>query len=219
MARYRDDDDRDDRRDRDDRDDDRPRRRSRDDYDDRPPPKKAGGVGTVLLIVGLAVGLPLLICGGIGLYIFFQVKQGVEQAFGTVQSHAAAETFLDVLERNDVSGAYTNYTTTGFRSGTSKEQFEKLVKANPVLLASNTHTQNGFPSPTGTAPNRKLVLIYTVNSFGGGNGLDDPDEDDVNPKPGGVRPKKRSKKSVISVARKKAATDEHRKHRSDRRPC
>ena len=55
MARDRDD-DRDDSR-----DDDRPRSRRRDNDD---PPKKSN-TGKILLIVGLCVGIPLLICVGI----------------------------------------------------------------------------------------------------------------------------------------------------------
>ena len=187
MARYRDDDDRDD--DRRDRDDDRPRRARRDRDDD--PPKKSN-TGMVLLIVGLAVGIPLLICGGLGVWGVFWVRGKADEVAGTYQSHLAAENFLDTLQRNSIDSAYTAYTTPGFRNGMSKEQFEKLVKANPVLLTTNSHIQNGYPSPTGTTPNRKLVLIYTVSSFGGGSGIDDPEfPDDMNPppKPGGVPPK------------------------------
>lgn len=169
MPRYRDDDDdRDDRRRRDDdrdRDDDRPRRRR--DYDDAPP-KKGGGVGMVLLIVGLVVGIPLLVCGGIVWYVVSQVQKGFNEVAGSLESRAAAITFLDALERDDVTAAYTAHTTTDFRNGVTQAQFEALVKANPVLTRTNNHnTANVFPTPVGTAPNRKVTFTFTISAFGG----------------------------------------------------
>lgn len=168
MARDRDDDDsRDDDRPRrrrdDDTDDDRPRRRR----DDEDPPKKKGGVGVVLLIVGLAVGIPLLICGGVGVWIYFSVKKGLTDFGGTLQADIAAEGFLNTLELGDIDGAY-NSTAASFKATTSKDQFEKLMKANPVLTSSHYATQKGFPTPTGTPPNRKATFTFTVSpsSFG-----------------------------------------------------
>lgn len=156
--------------DRDDRDDDRPRRRRRDD-DDRPrrrrddddrPPAKKGGTGVVLLIVGLVVGIPLLTCGGIGVWLYFKVRQVATDIGGTFQADIAAIAFLNTLKNGDLDGAYMS-TSANFKTTTSKEQFEKLVKANPVLTTSHKHTQNGFPSPTGTAPNRRVTLTFTVS--------------------------------------------------------
>lgn len=173
MARYRDDeDDRDDRRRGrdDDRDDDRSRRRRESD-----PPKK-GGAGTVLLIVGLAVGIPLLVCGGVVAYVVYvasqvvsSVKQGIEQVAGTAQAELAATHFLGLI-KTDPNLAYDSGTA-NFRSTMTREQFAKLVKDNPVLTAPNTPRTSGFPTPTGTAPNRTISLTYTITA---GETLDPP---------------------------------------------
>lgn len=169
MARYRDDDDDRDydrRRRRDDRDDerdDRPRRRrSREDDDD--PPAKKGGTGTVLLIVGLAVGIPLLACVGLGGWFFFWVKGKAEEAQGGVHARDTAQEFMDTLERNQADTAYKNLTTDTFKASTSLEQFKKLVAANPALTRPNySYPNEYYKDPTGTMPNRRLTLTYTVS--------------------------------------------------------
>lgn len=168
MPRDRDDDSRDD------RDyDDRPRRRR--EYDD-PPRKQGGGAGMVLLIVGLAVGIPVLVCGGVGVWMYFQVKKGFEQLATTVQSEMAAVNFLKSLETGNVRAAYDS-TTPKFKSTTTFEQFEQLVKANPVLTTSHTANQSGLPTPTGTAPNRTVTLSFAITP----GQVNDWDEDDAPP--------------------------------------
>lgn len=158
MPRYRDDD-------RDDRDDDRPRRRR---GDDDGPPRKSN-TGMILLIIGLAVGIPLLVCGGVVAYFVYvvgqvasSVKQGIEQVSSAAQADVAAGNFLTTLQFGNVEGAYQS-TTANFKTTTSLDEFQKLVKANPVLTTTHRADTNGFPPLTGTAPNRRSTVIFTVN--------------------------------------------------------
>ena len=162
MARYRDDDDDDrPRRRRDDRDDrdDRPRRQRRD-YDDGPPPKS--NTGMILLIVGLAVGIPLLACGGVVVWAVMEANKKMTQYQATFQSEMAAELFLSDLEFGNVSGAYYS-TTPNFQAKTTLDQFDQLVKANPALTSTHYASTVSTPTPTGTTPNRTVSLVYTVS--------------------------------------------------------
>lgn len=176
MPRRRDDDD-------DDREyDDRPRRRRRSRYDEDPPKSNAG---VILLIVGLAVGIPVLICVGIGAWGFLEVKKVGEQMGAGFEAEMAAEEFFQTLSRNDADAAYTAHTSDAYRAATTKEAFIKLVRANPVLTASNWPSSSTVtPKPVGTAPNRTLTLVYTVAPD------DDSDIDDIDPddKPAPGRP-------------------------------
>jgi cellulase/cellobiase CelA1 len=188
MPRRRDDDD-------DDRDreyDDRPRRRKRSRYDEAPP---KSNTGLILLVVGLAVGLPLLVCVGVAAWGFLEVKKVGEQMGAGFEAEAGAEEFFEALSRNDVTAAYDAHTTAAFRAGTSREAFTKLVRANPVLTASNWPTSSTVtPKPTGSAPNRTLTLTYTVAPDEEDDGMDDFDPDTPRrpnppPRPNAARPK------------------------------
>jgi hypothetical protein len=161
MARYRDDDNND-------RDDDRPRRRR---YDNDPP--KKSNTGMVLLIVGLAVGIPLLVCAGVVVYVVTQVKKGFNEIVSTAQANVAGQQFLSSLELGNVRGAYDS-TTPNFRANTTFDQFDRLVKANPALTSSHTATQSGFPAPAGTAPSRTVSITFTISPTQYGNTGRDP---------------------------------------------
>lgn len=180
----------DDRRRRDfDRDDDQPRRRRRPDPDDRDydrTPRKSN-IGLILLIVGLVVGLPILACGGFAVWGFFVAKKGFDQFQVMFGGEMAAQSFLHTLEGGNTQLAY-DMTSANFRTNTTKQQFEDLVKANPVLTSANTTNQSGFPSPTGTAPNRKIVLTFTINPGHSVNEFE-PDKDDPGFKPKVEKPK------------------------------
>ncbi|MCU0705053.1 MAG: hypothetical protein MUF18_13855 [Fimbriiglobus sp.] len=186
MARYRDDDREDD------DEDDRPRRRrddDEDDEDDRPRKKRRrreepkSNTGKVLLIVGLAVGIPLLLCAGVSLWGILQVGKVANQIEAGVKGEQAADSFFAALARNDVTGAYDTYTTDAFKASTTKANFEKLVKAHPILTTSNDATTGTMPTPVGTKPNRTLTLTYMVETFNPNNWDEDFDEDNPQPKP------------------------------------
>jgi hypothetical protein len=136
----------------------------------------------VLLIVGLAVGLPLLICGGITVWVVMSVQKGLTDLGGTFGSDIAATAFITQL-KTDPKGAYDN-TTANFKSGLSKEQFDKLLKDHPVLTSTNRLNQSGLPALTGTAPNRKTTITFSVVPGG-------PDTDFTTPTTGtgGTGPK------------------------------
>jgi hypothetical protein len=87
-------------------------------------------------------------------------SQSFGQFAGSVQATQEATTFLDLLETAPDS-AYDR-TTADYKKATSREQFTKLLKDNPVLTAENYHTQGSLPTPTGAAPNRKVTATYTV---------------------------------------------------------
>lgn len=165
MPRDYDDDDRPRRRrydDDDDDDDDRPRRRDR-----RPPPQSGGsGVGLVLLIVGLVVGLPLLAvgalaCAGVMFWGAAAKAPGGGLTMAEIDAELAAEEFLDELQSGNTFGAYLS-TTSRYQVGTSQAQFDRTVRANPVLTSSHTATQVGTTSIIGTSPNRTATLTYNV---------------------------------------------------------
>lgn len=167
MPRHRDDDDDDDRD-----DDDRPRRRRRSRRDDDPP---KSNTGMILLIVGLAVGLPLLVCVGIGAWGFLEVKKASDRIGAGFEAEMAAEEFLSALSRNDTDAAYSAHTSAAYRASTTKEAFTKLVKANPVLTTDHSAVPSTYsPTPAGTTPNRTVTLTYTVEAFDAE--FDDPDD-------------------------------------------
>lgn len=164
-------------------DDDRPRRRRYDDDDrprrrpDRPPPRNSGsGTGTVLLIVGLVVGIPLvlgvigLICAGFFAYQAARVAPAnMNPTMAEIDAEVAAEEFLDELESGNTFGAYLS-TSSRYRAGTSQMQFDRTVNANPVLTSSHTANQIGTTRIIGASPNRTASLTYNVVPFAGGPG-------------------------------------------------
>ena len=181
--------------------DDRPRRRSRRDDDDRdrPPPAKSN-TGLILLIVGLVIGLPVLGCAGFGIWAFFAAKKGIDQLQTMIGGEMAAQSFLNTLEGGNVSNAY-DMTSANFKATKTKAEFEALVKANPVLTSAHVTTQTGFPSPTGTAPNRKMVLTFSIvpgHDFDAGD-EDDPDMKPKVPKPKGAKENPNAKPAVCTV--------------------
>jgi hypothetical protein len=170
------DDDRPRRRRYDDDDDDRPRRRDR-----RPPPPQSSGTGLVLLIVGLAVGLPLLgvaglVCAGFFFAAAARAPGGgnMNATMAEIDAELAAEEFLDDLEVGDTFGAYQS-TSWRYQGGTSQAQFDRTVRANPVLTSPHSATQVGTTSILGTSPNRTATLTYNVvpdaPGFGGGRAV------------------------------------------------
>ncbi len=168
MARDYDDDDRPRRR-RNEEDDDRPRRRY-----DRPPP--SSGTGTVLLIVGLVVGIPMvlgvigLVCVGMFGFMAARAPMGNMNATMTsIEVEMEAEGFLSELEAGDTTGAYLS-TTPRYQAGTTQMQFDRLVKANPVLTSPHTASQIGTTSVVGTSPSRSATLTYNVAPFAAGAG-------------------------------------------------
>jgi hypothetical protein len=191
MARYRDD--------RDDEDeDDRPRRKSRrDDGDDEDRPRRRSqgsddppksNLPVILLVVGLAVGLPLLGCAGFAVWGFFQVKDAVQQEIAGDEASSAADSFFEALSRQDVNAAYQAHTTDAFKAGTSKDAFARLVKANPVLTTPHWADSGVPPKPVGQKPNRTVTLTYTVSHDE--VGMEDIDPDDQPPgRPVPGRPK------------------------------
>jgi hypothetical protein len=166
MARYRDD-----RDDEDDEEDDRPRRRKRSRRDDEPP---KSNLPVILLVVGLAVGLPILGCVGFGVWVFFETKKGFDSIEAGFEASSASDTFFEALSRNDVNAAYQAHTTDAFKAGTSKDAFARLVKANPVLTTDHWADSGMPPKPVGQKPNRTVTLTYTVSQ-------DDPGMDDFDP--------------------------------------
>lgn len=153
MARYRDD------RDEDEDENDRPRRR-RSRRDEEPP---KNNTPMILLVVGLAVGLPLLGCAGLGVWFFFEAKKGFDSMEAGFEASNAADQLFETLSRDDVTTAYQAHTSDAFKAGTSKEAFAKLVKAHPVLTADHWADSGMPPKPVGTAPNRTVTLTYTVS--------------------------------------------------------
>lgn len=156
---YRDDRDRDDRRDRDDdrRDGDRPRRRDRD--DDRPK-KKGGGMVILFVILGAVLLLCVLPCGA-GIW---WVTDLANKMTGT------AETFLAKVGSGDYAGAY-NSTTSTFKSRKTLEQFTADMKAAKldtyqaksfVMTGSNSvgtmHNLSGTAQTAGGAVNITVVI-------------------------------------------------------------
>jgi len=155
--------------------DDRPRRRRRRDDDDYERPAAKSNTGVILLVVGLVVGIPVLGCAGLGIWGYFAAKKGFDQLQTMVGAEMAAESFLNTLEGGNIQHAY-DMTSANFKSTTTKVQFEQLVKANPALTSSNYYSHSsGIPNATGTAPNRKMVLIFNVTP---GDGMDEEDFDD-----------------------------------------
>ena len=196
MARDRNDD-------RDDRDDDRPRSRRRDNDD---PPKKSN-IGKILLIVGLCVGIPLLICVGVVGFGLMKVGEFVKDVGGRVQGQMAATSFMQQIESKNTAAAYAQ-ATPGFKSKMTQAQFDKLVADNLVLTTPNTRTNPPFPAPEGKAPNRTMKITYEITP--GFNGLD-PDDDmdlDATPKTGPktAKPPKPTKPSKPADPNAKACT-------------
>jgi hypothetical protein len=183
----------------DDRDDDRPRKRRRrddDDYD-RPPPKS--NTGLILLIVGLVVGLPILACGGFMVWGFFAAKKGFDQVMVMAGGEMAAQSFLNALEGNNIQSAY-DMTSADYKTKKTKADLEQLVKANPVLTSANYHTNTGLPTPTGTSPNRKMVMTYSINPGNDPDGFDpDEGEDDPEFKPKVAKPKAKANPNAKGI--------------------
>ncbi|MEO2092190.1 MAG: hypothetical protein ABGY75_22265 [Gemmataceae bacterium] len=118
----------------------------------------------------------------------------------TVGSEMAAQSFLNTLEGGNVQGAY-DLTSANFKSTRTKADFEALVKANPVLTSAHITNQSGIPNPTGTAPNRKMVLTFTVNP-GANGGMDEDDDPDMKPKvpkPKGAKENPNAKSIVCTI--------------------
>jgi hypothetical protein len=161
-------------------DDDRPRRRGYDDddrprrRDRRPPPPPSSGTGTVLLIVGLVVGVPMvlgvigLVCVGAFGFMAARAPMGnMNASMASIEVEITAEEFLGELQSGDSTGAYLS-TSSRYRAGTTQMQFDRLVKASPVLTTTHTADQIGTTSVVGAAPNRTATLTYNVVPFAGG---------------------------------------------------
>lgn len=161
---------------RDHHDDDRPRRRSYD--DDRPKSSGNSTVWIVLLVVGLVVGVPLLICGGMALFGVFALKGAAEWAMAM----QPAESFFSQLSTGNTQFAY-DQTSPAFKAGMSKAQLDDLVKRHPILGVQNSTTPtNPFVKPTGAEPNRKVTLNYTIDVFDP-SVMDEDEDEDIPPKP------------------------------------
>jgi hypothetical protein len=181
--------------------DDRPRRRSRRDDDDRDRPAPKSNTGLILLIVGLVVGLPVLGCAGLGIWGFFAAKKGIDQVMTMAGGEAAALSFLRTLEGGNVQGAY-DLTSANFKATKTKADFEALVKANPVLTSAHIANQSGFPSPTGTAPNRKMVLTFSLVPGHDFDAMDEDEDDPIKPKvakPKGAKENPNAKPLVCTI--------------------
>ena len=155
MARRRRDDDDDDD---DDFDDDRPVRR---------PAKGGGGGKTVLIVVGIIALVLLLIagaCGGMLWYAAKSAKNSVNNTVSIFEATAEADSFLFKLT-SDPQTAYDS-TSPAFKSSMSRDSFQQLLNRTPVLTKANTHRALSTNAPTGTTPNRKMVVVYEVTKFG-----------------------------------------------------
>ncbi len=140
-----------------DRSEDRPRSRRRDN-DDAP---KKSNIGKILLIVGLCVGIPLLICVGIVGFGLMKLGDVVKDVGGRIQGEMAATSFLNQISAKNNTGAYSQ-TTDGFKAKMTQAQFDKLVADNLVLTTPNTKSQSGIPAPTGKAPSRTMVISFNI---------------------------------------------------------
>lgn len=117
---------------------DRPRRRSNN------PDSSNKTLWIVLGVLGGGFVLTLLVCGGIVLYGFMQVKKGVENFANVIGPTIAAEAFLAQVKVNP-GVAYTS-TSSGFQSRQSKMDFEQYVRMNAILQQFTWNEQTSAPN-------------------------------------------------------------------------
>ena len=123
--------------------DDRPRRRrpdDLDDFDDRPRRAKAANQQTVLLIVGGTVLASLLICGGVGLYVYRSMVRGAEEVRQQVTraaEQAQAEAKKNVEKAQADHAKRRQEEESGDKAQATKlmEQFVAEVKADRLDAA------------------------------------------------------------------------------------
>lgn len=110
------------------------------------PPKKSNrkwwfiGCGCLLLLCILAsVGAAFLGFGGMKLF------QSITAPVGPIKAQLAA------VDSGDLSKAYNDYTSKGFRDATSFDQFKQIVDANPQIFKSKSSSFNNVKIENGQA--------------------------------------------------------------------
>jgi hypothetical protein len=168
-----------------------------DDRDDRKSRrgKGSGGGNTVGIVLGVLGGLFLLTllgCGGCVYYVFTKGKEAFTDAIDT---NVTANAFVDNLKDNQIDVAY-NTTSKGYQSRVSREQFNQLLKKQPLLT---THKQSRLGRTNLPAENKKkeatfsFTLLERIESFGNDIGDDDSDDDGDDENPGNKKPKPATK--------------------------
>ena len=154
------------REDEEDVDDDRPARR---------PQKPGGGGKRTLVILGFSGAMVLVILAGCALSGWFLLKpKFVSPHEETAQTFAQSEAdkFLEALTYNAGTMTYESMSP-AYQSATSYARFQELVARNPLLTGHKTTRVLSADAPTGTKPNRKMVVGYELVGFTGTPDLPD----------------------------------------------
>jgi uncharacterized protein YxeA len=129
--------------------------------------RKDSSTNTVLIVLGVVVGVLLLVilaCGGLT-FLFIRTASNamapmIQAAQDMQQAESTAQMFLNTLQAGQVDAAYKS-TTDAFQAKQTQKQFQTFVDQNPLLTKYQTANmavlnQNG----------ESLSVQYTLSGNG-----------------------------------------------------
>jgi len=153
------------------------RSRRYDEFDDagEPQPRSSSGNKDLLMVLGIVGGVLIvitLVCGGIGLYVFYSVRKAASQMQESIAANVEkmqqeqqrsegarefAQTFLQDLKDNQADAAY-DATSANYQKKMSLEKFKALVKQREKVIAQQLRLQ---PDPNANPFGPNTVYRFT----------------------------------------------------------
>ena len=158
-----------------------------DDYDDLDEPRprsSSSGNKDLLLVLGIVGGVLLLIalvCGGLGIYVFYTVRKAATQMQQSIAANVEkiqqeqqrsegarefAQSFLQDLKDNEAEAAYKD-TSANYQKKMSLEKFKALVKQRAKVIEQQLRLQPD-PNTNPYGPNTVYRFTETILIHGEG---------------------------------------------------